>query len=383
MRIAVDYSAALNQGAGIGRYTRCLIGALAELDRANEYVLFYAPQRGKRQKLAQAPLPGYGNFHGTALPLTERSLGIVWHRLGLPVPVDLLVGRFDLLYSPNFVLPPSRHGATMLTVHDLSFVLFPECADSRLVAYLQRVVPPSVARADLVLADSHNTKNDIVCLLDVPPERVEVVHLGVEPHFRRVTTAERLDDVRRRLELERPFLLSVGVVEPRKNYVRLIEAFARLRAEGYTDHELLIVGRRGWLSDDTYDRARELELDDHVRFLGHVDEADLPALYSLADVFVYPSLYEGFGLPPLEAMACGTPVVCSRSSSLPEVVGDAALLVTPTDIEELVDALRRVLDDTELRRDLGERGQARAATFSWPAAASQFLDLYGRVAPLP
>ncbi|MHB9091344.1 MAG: glycosyltransferase family 4 protein [Chloroflexota bacterium] len=241
-------------------------------------------------------------------------------------------------------------------------------------------MPPSLRRARLVLADSENTRNDLVCLLDARPDAVQVLYSGVEKRFAPLDDAAALRAVRDRLDLTRPFILFVGTIERRKNLTRLIRAYGRVRARRRDLPQLVIAGRRGWLYEDVFQAVAELGLDEDVRFLGHVNDADLPALYNLAELFVYPSLYEGFGLPPLEAMACGTPVVSSNTSSLPEVLGDAAIGVAPTDTDGLAIAIEGLLDDATLRAELRERGLAQAARFTWEAAATQLLEVYRRAA---
>lgn len=375
MRIAIDYTPAANQVAGIGRYTRCLVQALADIDSENEYVLFYAFSGRHRPAWRFADRP---NFVDKAVSISDRTLAILWHRLGLPLPINLIVGKVAAFHATDFVLPPLRNSAGIVTVHDLSFILFPDHADSGLVSYLERAVPPSIRRARLILADSENTRNDIICLLDADPDKVEVLHAGVEKRFAPMEGEERLGAVRRKHKLAWPFILTVGTVERRKNLARLVHAYARLRARRQVDHKLVIAGRRGWLYEDVFAAVAKLGLEEHVVFLGFVGDADLPALYNSADLFVYPSLYEGFGLPPLEAMACGVPVVASNTSSLPEVLGDAYLAVSPTDVEGLAGAIGRALDEATLREDLRRKGLERAAHFSWEATARRLLDLYQR-----
>jgi glycosyltransferase involved in cell wall biosynthesis len=375
MRIGIDYTAAITQSAGIGRFTRGLVGALAEVDRENEYVLFYAQGR----KPARGPLfPDHPNIRERPIPVSDRTLTIIWHRLGIPLAVDLFTGSVDLFYFPNYSQPPLRRGASVVTVHDLSFLMVPECADAGLRAHLERVVPASVAAADFVTADSENTRNDIITLLDVPPERVEVVYAGLEPSFRRVEDPHLLEAIRRKYRLHFPFILHVGVIEPRKNLTRLVQAYALIRERTRLPHKLVIAGGLGWLYNEVFREVEDLHLGDDVFFPGFVPDQDLPALYSLADVVAYPSLYEGFGFPPLEAMACGTPVVCSNTSSLPEVVGDAALSVAPTDVEALADALVSVLDDSRLRAELVTKGHARAKLFTWESSARKLVECFER-----
>ncbi|MCL5264947.1 MAG: glycosyltransferase family 4 protein [Chloroflexi bacterium] len=376
MRIGIDYTAAVNQGAGIGRYVRGLVGSLASLDHSNEYVLFYSYRQQKKPKLVLAERP---NFRERALPVSDKFLAILWHRLGIPLPVDLLTGQVDVFHSPDFVLPPVRRASKVLTVHDLSYLLFPECADEGLRSYLERAVPSSIARADIITADSINTRKDLICLLDAPPERVEVVYGGVEERFKPLNgNGDALPATRRKYGLNYPFVLSVGVIEPRKNLARLLQAYALLRLRPDFEHKLVIAGAKGWLCDDLFRMVQELRLSKDVVFLGHVSDADLVALYNLADVFAYPSLYEGFGFPVLEAMACGTPVVSSNSSSLPEVVGDAGLMVPPEDVEAIAGAIERMLSDSQLARDSRAKGLERAKGFTWHRAAERIMAVYNR-----
>lgn len=373
MRIGIDYTAAARQGAGIGRYTRGLIGALPVLDGKNSYRLFVAG-RGVGRRQLDAP-----NFRTCWVPLTDRETAILWQRLRLPVPVELFLGPLDLFHSPDFVLPALLTRRTVLTVHDLSFLRVPECAHPWLRQYLARVVPRSVHRASLVLADSECTRDDVVELLQVPRERVKVLYPGVEAHFQRVTDEDVLQAARQRFGLLRPFILGVSTLEPRKNFLGLIEAYARLIERRHLPHELLIVGRRGWLYEPIFRRVKELGLGERVRFPGFVADDDLPVIYSLADCFAYPSFYEGFGIPILEAMSCGVPVVASKASSVPEVAGPAAIYVDPHDVESIVDALDRVLHDKDLRASLRRAGDQQARQFTWEKAGRRLLAAYQAV----
>jgi glycosyltransferase involved in cell wall biosynthesis len=386
MRIGIDCTAALRQGGGIGRYTRGLVRALARLDRHNEYVLFAigrGPAAGYWSLLAGGQPPGRSiappaNVHLKAVPLSDRILDILWHRLCLPLPVELFTGPLDLYHAPNFVLPPTYSARTILTVHDLSFLRLPECADARLRAYLSQAVPRSVARADHVLADSESTRRDVLELLGKPSDKVTVVPAGVDEHFRRVSDEEELARVRRRYDLPSRFILSLSTLEPRKNFGGLIRAFGQLlreRGGAYRGH-LVIAGGKGWMYGSIFAEVEEQGLGGYVHFPGFVDDVDLPVLYSLADLFAFPSFYEGFGLPVLEAMACGTPVVCADNSSLPEIAGDAALLIKAEDTAGLVEAMRRLLADQELRQGLIERGLEQARRFTWDSAAQKLLEVY-------
>ena len=377
LRIAIDYTSAVNQNAGVGRFVRSLVGALLELDSANDYLLLHAAPNAS----ARAQFPRGRNVSPLPLRLSERWLNILWHRLQAPLPIDWLTGPVDIFHSPDFVLPPVRKARSILTVHDLAFLLYPQCADEHLRTYLERTVPRSVARADFVVADSENTRNDVVCLLGADPERVAVVPGGVDASFRPVPAAEHLA-LRQRLGLDAdtPFILFVGVIEPRKNLVRLMDAFAILKSRQNLPHKLVVVGRKGWLWEGIMEHAERFPARGDTIFTGFVPEEELATLYSAAQMFAFPSHYEGFGLPVLEAMACGTPVVASRASSLPEVVGDAGLQVDPDDSEQLAAALELLALNPNVREDMRRRGLERARCFTWHAAASGLLEIYRRVA---
>ncbi|HMR62709.1 MAG TPA: glycosyltransferase family 1 protein [Anaerolineae bacterium] len=371
-RIGLDYTSALNQRAGIGRYTRELVNALATtapLDWAAHYRLFVAEARAS----FRAPRLG-ANFCWHPSRLTERNLHRLWFRLRLPLSIENWTGPLDLFHAPDFFLPPvKRSTRTLLTVHDLSFVREPESVMPGMARHLNTWVPRSVQRADHVIAVSESTRHDLIDLYQTPPEKISVLYHGVGAEFRPILDAARLATVRRKYSLpEPPLILSVGTVQPRKNYQRLLQAFAHVRPAA----SLVIAGGQGWYFDEILAEVRRLHLESRVRFLGFVDEADLPLLYNLATVFVYPSLYEGFGLPVLEAMACGVPVVASRRSALPEVVGAAGQLIDPVDIEGMAGALTELLADETLRRQLSAAGLGQAARFSWARTAEQLVSLY-------
>jgi glycosyltransferase involved in cell wall biosynthesis len=398
LRVGIDYTAAISQGAGIGRYSRELVRAILAAGGDFAYTLFYAAGGAGRDNPYLAELhqlrAAYPNVRAAPIPLSPRRLTQLWQRLRAPLPVELFTGRLDLLHAPDFVLPPTR-ARTLLTIHDLSFLVHPECHLPSMVRYLSDAVPRSLRRADAVLADSEATRQDLARLLAVDPARVTVVYPGVAPRFRPLPP-EQTEPVRRRLGLPERFVLFVSTLEPRKNLVRLLEAFARLGDGGWgmgaaeaptpiphppsPNLHLVIAGRRGWLYEDVFAAIERLRLGDHVRVLDFVDDNDLPALYNLAWAFAYPSIYEGFGLPALEALACGTPVVTADNSSLPEVVGGppepAAALAPADDVAAIAAALRRVVCDDELRSQLRAAGPRRAALFTWEGAARQVLACY-------
>jgi len=373
LTIGYDATPAVRQAAGIGRYTRSILKALAERDDDYRYHLYSLRGGANSDELPQLDK----RFRHRRIPVSDRVMNIVWQRARVPLPVQLLSGGFDVFHSPDFSLPPVWRKPSILTIHDLAFLAVPDCAYPSLRAYLEAIVPRAVARATKIIAVSEQTRVDLLDRLKVPDERVVKILEGVGPEFRQVergVAEDRLKD----LGIERPFILSVGTLEPRKNYSRLFEAYAILRSEGL-DRDLIIAGRPGWLYEPILKRVGELGLEGCVRFAAP-DDSQLVALYNAADLFVFPSLYEGFGIPPLEALACGAPVACSCTSSLPEVVGDAALLFDPLNVEEIAECVRRLLTDAALRARLQTRGFEQAAKLSWSRAAEQTAALYAEVA---
>ena len=374
MRIGIDYTSALNQRAGIGRFTRELVAALLAGDDGDDYVLL-------RPRRPRSDVPPALRQRATvrSLPLTDWGMTVLWQRLRLPLPMDWLTGPLDVFHAPDFLLPPLRRTPAVLTVHDLTFLRYPEHAPPGLASFLSAALPRSLERASLVLADSVCTRDDLVSLLGMPPAKIEVVPGGVEARFAPADEAAQREAMARH-GLESPFILSVGTLEPRKNLGRLVDAYARLVREAGIPHLLALAGGRGWGYEPLLAQIAQSGLESRVRLLGHVPDADLPPLLSAATVFVFPSLYEGFGLPVLEAMACGAAIVCSDASCIPEVAGDAALLAPPSDEPALAAAIHRLLHDADLRRTLSSRARARAAGFTWEAAAQKTLAAYHRAA---
>lgn len=371
MRIGIDYTAAAWQGAGIGRYTRELVRHAVAMRSGFEYVLFYAagglPPASPYVRDLEELTETYANVQAVPIPLTPRQLTILWQRVRLPLPVEQFTGGLDVLHAPDFVLPPTR-ARTLLTVHDLTFLIHPEAAEPKLQRYLARVLPRSLRRADLVLVDSRATRDDLMRLQGVPAERIAVVYPGVSSAFRRLPPTE-VQAVRERLQLPATFLLFVGTLEPRKNLPRLLEALALLPDAP----PLVIAGRKGWLYDAVFDAAERWQVQQRVQFLDYVADADLPALYNMAQVFVYPSLYEGFGLPVAEALACGTPVVTTAAGSLPEVTGDAAIIADPYSPAGIAAAIQQAQHQAPRLR---HAGPLQARRFPWEQAARALLACY-------
>jgi len=374
MLIYLDVSAAVHRRAGLGRYAESLARALVAAD-PQCYALFYNRERGIE------PLAGLER-----LPTRTVALGykpwrmLVWLGQLARIGFDRLIPDAALFHAAEHLLLPLRDVPTVLTVHDLIFRHLPEHHKPLNRWYLNLTLPLYCRRATHIVAVSECTRRDLVAAYGVPPEKVTVVHEAADPRFC-LQPPDTIAAVRARYGLPDRYLLFVGTVEPRKNLTRLLAAFETLHADRLTDG-LVIVGRRGWLCDDFFAALERSPARDAVIFPGYVPDEDLPAIYAGAQAFVFPSLYEGFGLPVLEAMACGVPVVTSGASSIPEAGGDAALYCDPTDVEEMTAAVLRVLQDADLRAEMRRRGVEQAGRFSWQRAAEETAAVYrGALSP--
>jgi len=367
VRIAID--ARKLHDFGIGTYVRNLLVHLARLDRDSEYVLLSRPDdTGVAATLGP-------NFRAVATPARPYSVGEQ-----LSIPWRLQREHAALFHTPHYVLPPLTPCRSVVTIHDCIHLVFPQYLPNRLAhAYARTFLWTAARRADLVLTVSEASKRDILRYCHVPDSKVVVISNAIDERFATPPSAEQIDWVRSRYQIDGPMLLYVGNIKPHKNVERLIEAFRILRTRGFGEVTLLVIG------DDISKYAglrravHRYKLHRHVRFLGYVPQETLAALYALATAFVFPSLYEGFGLPPLEAMASGTPVITSNVSSLPEVVGDAAILIDPHDANAIADGMEQVLADASLREALRERGLARVRQFSWERSIRRVWEIYRQV----
>ena len=369
MDICIDVQAAIAQRAGVGRYTQLLVQHLDRLaDRHNLRLFFFDfRKRGLPFPVQHARAQSLGWCPGR---LAQKS----WKTLHWP-PFDAFAGRADLFHFPNFIIPPLRRGKAVLTIHDMSFVRHPEFAESRNLDYLRTHIAATAARADRILTDSHFSADEIRDCLHVPADRVVPIHLGIAESFSRPDDA-RIRATLTTLGLDRPYLLTVGTVEPRKNLPLLIDSFERMQS---FDGLLVIAGRLGWKVEPILDRIRRSPRAAAIRLIQTVDDETLPALYAGAELFLITSFYEGFGFPPLEAMACGTPVLSSNGGSLAEVLGDAARILTDFDPDHWSTEAQRLLSDTTLRRTLVDRGHTQSARYRWDHTARETLATYESV----
>jgi glycosyltransferase involved in cell wall biosynthesis len=372
MLIGIDASRAVaTQRTGTEKYALHLIRELLALSDGHRFRLYFR----------QAPPAGlFAPYH------EERVISFprLWTHLALSR--EMLADPPDLLFVPSHVLPLIHPRRSVVTVHDLGYHYYPEAHTAWQNFYLRWSTRHNARGASRILADSQATRRDLVRYYRTPPAKITVVYPGLDGKLAPVSDPALLAGMRAAYGLEDPYLLYVGTLQPRKNLVRLIQAYARLRSlladqdAPLPTPRLVLAGKKGWLYDEIVSQVQTLGLEGQVILAGYVPEADLPALLSGALAFVFPSLYEGFGLPVLEAMACGTPVICSDTSSLPEVAGDAALLVNPREPEALAQAMLGLLRDEELRGKLAARGLQQARRFSWRRCAQEALAVLDEVA---
>jgi glycosyltransferase involved in cell wall biosynthesis len=367
LHIAIDAHSVGAQLAGNESYAVNLIEALAEIDQTNLYML-YVTKPAAIDRFANR----WPNFKvRQTLPHTPLV------RIPLTLSAELRRNPVDVLHV-QFTAPPFAPCPVVTTIHDLSFEHLPETFKRRSRAQLRLTVRRTARKAALILTLSEFSRRDIIETYAVDPERVIVTPAAAPTHFKPVDDETELAKIRERYGIGANYLLSLGSIQPRKNLTRLIEAFQWLRKSRPDDTppQLVIAGKRGWLDDEIFRAAQQDGLNESVKFIGYVPEEELPALYSGAMCFVYPSYFEGFGLPVLEAMQCGAPVIAGNQTSLPEVAGDAALLFDPFDTRALGEAIARVIDHSDYRAELRAKGLKRAAEFSWIATARLTLKAY-------
>jgi glycosyltransferase involved in cell wall biosynthesis len=370
VRIAIDAHAVGAKLGGNESYAINLIEALAQIDSVNQYTIYVTTNEARERFHQRWP-----NFtiHST-LPHTPLI------RIPLTLSAELRKHPVDVLHV-QFTAPPFCPCPVVVSIHDLSFEHLPQTFNRRSRTQLRLTVRHSARRATRILSLSEHTRRDIIETYGINPARVSAIPLAAPQHFGPVTDKSELQRVRHNYGIDGEYILCVGSIQPRKNLARLVKAYASLRGDISQDKlpKLVLVGKCAWLYDETLRTLDETGVRDAVVLTGYVPEADLPALYSGALCFVYPSYFEGFGLPPLEAMKCGAPVIVGNQTSLPEVVGDAALTVDPFAVEEIASAMKRLINDPALRQELSVKGQSRANAFSWRETARKTLLVYQEV----
>lgn len=366
MNVCIDIQAAIAQRAGVGRYTQALVEHLDAYVEQDELRLFYFDfkRQGMPLHVRHARAQAVRWFPG-------RWAQKAWNTLGRPA-FDRFAGAADVYHFPNFIRPPLRQGKSLVTIHDVSFLRHPETVESGNLRYLRRHIQHTIAQSDAIITVSEFSAREVHELLGAERDKLFPIHLGLADSLVRAD-AQSVSATRQALGLDKPYILTVGTLEPRKNLVFLIDLFEKL--EGF-DGDLVVAGMRGWKYEPILQRMAASPLSDRIKYLEYVPDDRLTALYMGVELFVFPSLYEGFGLPPLEAMACGAPVLSSTAGSLPEVLGSGAEMIHSFDREEWTAAADRLLTDSEYRTALTARGTAWATRFNWDATARKTWEVY-------
>lgn len=368
MRIAIEARYLAGKRLGVGRYLYNLLRFFPEISDKHDYYL-YSDGR-ELDKSINNPKIHYRTLKG------PRKL--IWRHFLLPL--EQIKKKYELLFIPSYSAPILKTGKTVVTIHDIIPIRFPEWSVKKERIRFATIIKHTAKRADYIIAASQATKNDLLELTDGSNDRIEVIYLGVDDHFR-VLETDQLSDFISKNNLHQPYILYVGAIHPRRNIDQLIQAFSILKKENNIPHKLILIGLtfHTHLSNQLTEWINSSGVSDQISRIGYVSDDDLVKFYNLADIFIYPSSYEGFGLPVLEAMACGTPVITSKSSSLTEVAGDAALLVKPGDVEELADAIRRLIEDSACRQEMINHGFKQARQFTWLRAAQKTVELFEKV----
>lgn len=379
MKIGLDVSSCYVERAGVGNYSYQLTKALLHTDKNNDYLLyplFY--NHFLNRHIQDQVFEKTDNSRVAFIKHNNLLLNFLWSPLSPPFLKERLLGDVDLVHSMTFAAPKFRNKKKKLvvTIYDLTFLTHPQCHQPRNIKVCLQGAKDAIKNADAIIAISEHTKKDLIKHLDTPEELITVTPLAAGTDYIPVEDAFELTRIKCKYYLPEKYVLFIGSLEPRKNIKTLVEAFAQLPLRLRDEFPLVIAGGKGWMNSDIQQRITELGLNKDIHFAGFIDAADISAVYSGATVFVYPSLYEGFGLPILEAMSCGTPVISSNTSSMPEVAGDAALLVEPTRSEELSFALLKLLESESLQQELKQKGLLQASLFSWEKCARKTLDVY-------
>lgn len=371
MRVGINASKYSEVHTGVGRFTNILCHHISELNSKHDFYMYAANKANQLHKISGRSV----HIRRARFNLQSNMLRILWEQVALPYYSSR--DKLDLFHYTDHALSVMQEvHPCIITVHDIAFIRFPHLFNRTRRIYKKFIFEKLINKADIIITPSNSTKKDIKRYCGIDDKKIRVVIYGVEKRFCPISKS-KVEDYRSRNNLPSRMILSVGTLEPRKNIVTLIKAFAKLREKGLTDYKLVVAGSKGWLYKEIFHEIRTSGLQEEVLFLGNVADEDLPKLYNCADLFVYPSLYEGFGLPPLEAMACGVPVITSNTSSLPEVVGEAGIMVDPTDTNSLCEKMCHVLEDSKLRSYMKNNGLERAKLFSWRKTAKQILKIYG------
>jgi glycosyltransferase involved in cell wall biosynthesis len=377
MRIGIDISRTVEESTGVGYYAKHLVRALARIDPENDYLLYGIFYDCYPEGWKKAAIPRSLNFRLHQKYSLSWLVRKRWENAGRHK--EKLLGGIDLLHSTAYTMPLLPRLPVIVTIHDLSFFVYPQHHTEANYQFVTRNVHQAARRASFIIADSESTKRDIMRFLHVPEERIEVIYLAAGDGFDEKRYPETIAQIKNKYRIKKPYFFAVGSIEPRKNLTSALISFKALTETKKIDYQFVVAGGKGWKNEAFFQVSRKLSLGEHLVLTGYVPEEDLPALYQGAEVFVYPSLYEGFGLPVLEAMSSGTPVITSNASSLPEAAGDAALLVNPKETFDLYKAMEALVMDPALRAELKEKGLKQSKKFTWEKTALETLEIYRKV----
>lgn len=383
MRIGIDVSRYFDRSGGVGIYAANLLKYLLKIDKNNEYnaySFFYNcfPPNWKHKKIIDE-FRKYGKVNFSQINLPTPILKRKWNNSSIEKKEKLL-GGVDIIHSTAYVIPELFNARLVVTIHDLSFLIFPEYHTKENYELVLSNLIYLNSRPDMVICDSLQTKKDVIKYFHVPEEKLRVVYLGVSDSFREEIDSDFRKKILEKYGLTGKYLLCVASIEPRKNFLRIINTFSEfIKQEEYKEYSLVCVGGRGWKNIEIYSLVKQKNLEGKIKFLGFIEESELAPIYNQAEIFLYPSLYEGFGLPVLEAMACAVPVITSNVSSLPEVASDAAILVNPYSEKDIYTAVCSLLENGSLRKKLISKGLDRVREFSWGKTAMVTLKVYHEV----
>jgi glycosyltransferase involved in cell wall biosynthesis len=374
MKIILDIGPLLVESVGIKYYTINLVRNILKLNMGGEVLLF--PFLTEKTKKTFEGL----NYKGFVIKEQYQKwlFAILASSGGGTLVSKLFLNNWDLFWTPGTFLLPIRRGVVG-TIYDLTTVIFPQFHKKKVVKHQEKMFHYLRKNASLIIAISDNTKSDIMKYLRIPEDKIRTIYCGVGDEFRKIEDNHHLKSGLRGIGVDYPYLFYLGTLEPRKNVEKLIEAFIRLKKEKRINEKLVVAGMQGWGYQHVFNKVASSNIEKDIIFTGFVSNEFLPFLYNGASAFVYPSLYEGFGLPVLEAMACGVPVVTSNVSSLPEVAGNVAVLINPYSVDELADGIWRILSDEDLRNGCITKGMERAKSFTWERCAMETLKVFKEV----
>ncbi len=368
MRIGIDATSIPSQRGGVGFYIVNLISTLLEIDRENKYFIFM-----KKGDLSE--IKDKANDRFIEVNITSRLARLTWEQTILPTMINRY--KIDVFHSPHYTVPFRAKVKKVVTFHDMTFFSHPEYHLKLKVQFFRRIIPRAAKMADQIISNSKNTKNEIIKFLNVDGQKITVTHFAIDKNrYKPIPKGQVKEQIKKKYDIKDEYILFVGTLEPRKNIASLVNNFFRLKENGLFPGKLVLAGGKGWGFSEIQKIIKDHHFGKDVLLVGYVPEDDLPFLFNGATVFVYPSYYEGFGIPPLEAIACGTPTITSNISSIPEIMGEAAVLINPQRSDRLYQSLSSLVQNKAERERLRKAGLQRAEHFTWEKTARETLEVY-------